>query len=267
MKIVVNWYSKYFFLLLLLFSSCNLIAQDEGIFLKGNIKIENDGLDGIHVLNKTSNRITITDAYGYFSIPVKLGDTLQFSAIQLKKKEIIVDNYILKSAIIVVYLEELENKLKEVVVMPYNLTGDLSKDISKMEVVVLTETTLGLPNAQAEIYTQADRYLYTARSWEYTGNKIELDPIMNYFSGRTKMLNKRVERNLKNKRLNLVSEIVSDSTFINGLKIPKEHIMNFIFYCEADEDFDAILMAKYKSEIWNFISSKSLIYRKNNELD
>lgn len=267
MKLQLHQYSRIILSLVLLFLSCYLRAQDEHVFLKGNISIKNNDLDGIHVQNKTANRATITDAYGYFSIPVQLNDTVTFSAIHLKEKTIIIDNAILKSAAIVVPLEAVENKLEEVVVMPYNLTGDLSKDISKMEVVVVTETTLELPNASAKIYTQADRQLYTARSWEYTGNKIELDPIMNYFSGRTKTLNKRVERDIKHKRIAVVTAIVTDSTFINGLKIPKEHIMNFIFYCEADKSFDALLLLKDHFKIWKYLLEKSVHYRAANDLE
>ena len=267
MKLQLHQYSRIILSLVLLFLSCYLRAQDEQVFLKGHISIENNDLDGIHVQNKTANKATITDVYGFFSISAQLNDTVVFSAIHLKEKTIVIDNAILKSAAIVVPLEAAENKLEEVVVMPYSLTGDLSEDIAKLELVVVTETTLELPNASAKIYTQADRQLYTARSWEYTGNKIELDPIMNYFSGRTKMLNERVERNLKYKRTAMVTDLVTDSTFVNGLKIPKGHIMNFIFYCEADESFDALLLLKDHFKIWKFLLEKSVHYRAANDLE
>jgi len=259
--------TKNLLLLMLLCSSCFIKAQDETVLFRGNVKISTNDVDGIHVRNKTANRVTITDAYGYFSITVRLHDTLVFTAIHLKEKQIVINEILLNTNAVVVHLEEVENKLEEVVVMPYNLSGDITQDVANLDVLVLTETTLELPNASAKIYTQADRHLYTARSWEYTGNKIELDPIVNFFSGRTKMLNKRVTRDLKNKRLDLVTDIVTDSTFVNGLKIPTEHIANFIFYCEADESFDALLIAKDNFKIWKFLLEKSVHYRKDNDLE
>ncbi len=252
---------------MLLTPSCFLLAQEDTVLFNGNVSIGSNDVDGIHVRNKTANRVTITDSYGYFSIPVRLHDTLVFTAIHLKEKQIVINEILLKTNAVVVHLEEVENKLEEVVVMPYNLTGNITQDVANLDVLVLTETTLELPNAKAKIYTQADRYLYTARSWEYTGNKIELDPIVNFFSGRTKMLKKRMERDLKNKRLDLLTDIVTDTTFVNGLKIPKEHIANFIFYCEADESFDALLISKDNFKIWKFLLEKSVHYRKDNDLE
>ena len=91
---------------MLLSPSCFLLAQEDTVLFNGNVSIGANDVDGIHVRNKTANRVTITDAYGYFSIPVRLHDTLVFSAIHLKEKQIVINEILLKTNAVVVHLEE-----------------------------------------------------------------------------------------------------------------------------------------------------------------
>lgn len=56
-------------------------------------------------------------------IPVRLNDTLVFSAVQFKRKEIVVTEEVLNTRLLFVPLQDVLTELQEVVVMPYNLTG------------------------------------------------------------------------------------------------------------------------------------------------
>ncbi len=80
-------------------------------------------------MNITANKATITNNNGFFAITVKLNDTLVFSAVQFKKKRVVVTQDILELELVSVPLDDGITELDEVVVTPYNLTGDISKDL------------------------------------------------------------------------------------------------------------------------------------------
>ncbi len=253
--------NSFFFTLFLLLTTC-VLAQDQFFTqLEGRIYSEDGDVAATHVLNITSNRFTITDTEGFFEIPVKLYDTL---AVQFKRKELVVTLEILEQDLLLVQMEDALTQLSEVVVRPYNLTGDISRDAGNMKTEpVITASTLNLPNAYVKLPTQAERELFAA-----TANPImSVDPLINAITGRTKMLKKRVKRNAEYARTQRVREFYVDSLFRTDLKIPEESIDDLMYFCEVDNAFQSVVDTHDRLKIWEFIRKKSLIYRKNNELD
>lgn len=231
--------------------------------LEGRVYSKDGDVAATHVLNVTTKRATITDLKGFFSIPVKLNDTLVFSAVQFKRKEIVVTASVLESKLLLVPLEDALTELDEVVVMPYNLTGDMTRDMNRLETEpVVTASTLGLPNAYVKVPTKAERELYAA-----TANPImSLDPLINAITGRTKMLKKRVARNKKQERTERVRAFYVDSIFRTDLKIPERMIDDFMYFCEVDTTFQSVVDTHDRLKIWEFMRKKSQVYRENNEI-
>ena len=236
--------------------------------LEGRVFSKDGDVAGIHVMNITTQRGTITKADGFFSIPVHLNDTLVISAVQYKRKTIPVNLAVLESIFLNVFLEEGEIKLDEVLVMPYNLTGDLFKDLDSLKIgSTINASSLGLPNADVIPPTQSERKLYTARTWDFKVISVKLDPLINYFSGRTKMLKKRVAREAAYNKIQNTRDLYVDSLFTQGLGIPKNSINDFMFFCEVDSTFQSIVDSQDIFKIWEFMRIKSAVYRKNNDLD
>jgi len=249
----------------LLFCTINVFAQDQFYTqLEGRIYSEEGDVAATHILNITSNRFTITDSEGFFEIPVKLYDTLVISAVQFKRKQLVITLGILEQELVQVQMEDALTQLTEVIVRPYNLTGDLSRDASNLKTdQVVTASTLNLPNAYVKLPTKAERELFAARS-----NPImSIDPLINSITGRTKMLKKRVKRNAVYARTQRVREYYVDSLFRTDLKIPEESIEDFMFFCEVDEAFQDLVDTHDRLKIWEYMRRKSVIYRRNNELD
>jgi len=232
--------------------------------IEGRVFSKGGDVAATTVQNISTNRATITDIDGFFQIAANLNDTLVFSAVQFKKKEIVVTREILQQRILNVPMEDVLTELDEVVVTPYNLTGDITKDIDiiKTEPVV-TSSTLGLPNAYVLPITKAERELNEAT----TGGGIPLNPILNAINGRTKMLKKRIARNELYSRTERVKAYYADSLFRTDLKIPEEKIDDLLYFCEVDTEFQTIVDTHDKLKIWEYIRRKSLAYRENNELD
>ena len=235
--------------------------------VEGRVFSKDGDVAGTHVLNITTQRGTITKANGFFSIEVRLNDTLVFSGVQYKRKVIPMNLAVLEREFLNVYLEEGEIKLDEVLVMPYNLTGDLYKDLDSLKIgATINASSLDLPNAVVKPPTPSERKLYTARTWDYKVVSIKLDPLINYFSGRTKMLKKRVARQAAYKKVQNARNLYVDSLFTQGLGIPKNNINDFMFFCEVDSTFQTIVDSQDIFGIWEFMRLKSVVYRENNKL-
>jgi hypothetical protein len=233
--------------------------------MEGKVSSKDGDVAATTIQNISTNRATITDFDGFFQIVANLNDTLVFSAVQFKKKEIIISREMLQQRLLNVIMDDALTELDEVVVTPYNLTGDITRDILIVKTdPVVTASTLGLPNAYVLPITKAERELFEATSGS---GIIPLNPILNGISGRTKMLKKRIARNKLYSRTERVKDFYADSLFRTELKIPELKIDDLLYFCEVDEDFQRIVDTHDRLKIWEFIRKKSFLYRKNNNLD
>ena len=131
---------------------------------------------------------------------------------------------------------------------------------------MVNASTLKLPNANVKLRTQHERKLYTARTWDFTGFSIKLDPLINAISGRTLMLKNKVDLELQSSKYEKVYESIDESLVVIEMKIPKDRICDFYYFCEADKSFDSIINLNTKGDVWKFMVKKSIVYKKNNKL-
>lgn len=250
--------NKRFFLFFFLIVTS---ASAQNVFfykLEGKVINLNTGIADVHVINTSSNKATITDEDGLFSIAARLNDTILFSAVQYKRMTLVVTRAMLESSSIVVPLEEFINELDEVIVRPYNLSGDLGRDMNSLKTdKVYVAATLGLPNAYVKPITQAERKLHEATTG---GGLVPLNPIMNAISGRTKYLKKVLASQEKYARTMRVREYYADSLFVKYLKIPENKIEDFMYYCEVDNAFSAVVDSHDKLKIWEYLKLRSNAY-------
>ena len=233
--------------------------------LDGKVLFQNTGVTDVHVMNSTTGKGTITNPTGEFSIEVTLGDTLLFSGVRFRRKNIMVTTSLLESSLVYVTLEEFVNELDEVVLRPFDLSGDLTKDMQQLVIEpVVTASTLDLPNAYAIPRTQAERKLFEATSG---GGLVPLNPILNAITGRTKYLKKVLARNRAYTRTMRVQKFFPDSLYVQDLRIPKSKIDDFLYYCEVDTHFDSVVNTKDKLSIWDFMKQKSITFLLNNKLE
>lgn len=230
----------------------------------GKVYHKNRSVPDVHVMNISSQKATITNALGFFSIPAAVGDTILFTAVQLQHKTIIVSTSILESKNINVYMDDFVNILDEVVLTPYNLSGELGRDMQNLgPEQVFVASTLGLPNAYVTPPTMAERKLYEATTG---GGIVPLNPIINAITGRTKYLKSVRDLERKYARTGRVRAFYPDSLYVSELQIPKSKIPDFMYYCEVDSTFNDIVDTRDKLRIWEFLKIKSKAYRKNNTM-
>lgn len=272
---------KHITFLVLLFLGMVLVAQDNSIKIEGRVYSEDGDVASTHILNISIQRFTIANANGFFSIPVRVNDTLVFSAVQFKRKQLVINKENIRQKILVVPLEEALTELDEVVVTPYNLKGELDRDVKRLKIEpIVTSSTLGLPNAYVKVKTQNERILAEADSGRFvelghysldsTFNPtvvINLHKILNRISGRTKQLKKFVATDKEIALLNKVKGFYPSYVYEHELKIPKDRLNDFMYFCEVDSLFTTIVATDNQFIIWEFMQKKSYAYRENNGLD
>lgn len=237
-------------LMFLCFSAQFLFTQEERSKIYGSIQVNEENAADIHVINKNSNKGTITNANGYFQIPVKTGDTLIFSGIQFYNKELIIKDKHIIDKTINIKLTEKNNQLEEITVKNLNLQGNLSIDVANSEdhLVFYDEDLLGLAEMDFSIpvIMEIDEFSRSRSSNDAQlmppqGNIIALATYI--LSPLAKEISKigRTKRNIKayDKRRNLraqkapknIRTSFGDGFFVNTLKIPVDKIDEFIAYC------------------------------------
>ncbi len=157
-------------ILLIFFSFFTLLvfSQDvDRILINGKIIVSTEDKEGVAVYNTSSNSGTVTDEDGYFAIEVAVNDIVEFSALQFKDFKVTITDQIISSKRLTVILVEEINKLDEVVLLPFDLTGNLNADLENVRTynVSLDEVYFGLEHItdfefSADYNTKADNVAF-----------------------------------------------------------------------------------------------------------
>lgn len=119
-------------LYLLVLISFHCIAQNfDRINVNGKVIVEGNDISGITIFNASSNKGVITNENGEFNLQVGLNDLIEVSALQYQNINFRVNEDIINSSSMKIFLIEEINQLAEVIVFSKNLTGDLDVDISR----------------------------------------------------------------------------------------------------------------------------------------
>lgn len=230
----------FFFLLIPGF----LFSQDVSI-IKGKVVSESSLLEGIHIINLSKKNGTVTDSRGYFEISAKISDTLQFSAVNLKARRYVLTTNDFSKDLVFVKMESLITELDEVAIIQY-------KNINAV--------ALGIVPANQKTYTPAERKVRTAT----TGL---LDPLINFASGRTKMLKNEVAVERKEQLQIETSDYYDSEYMTKTLNIPLEYVDGFLFYVVENERFTRAMKDKNKTMASFILSELAVEYLKLNELE
>lgn len=204
--------------------------------LKGKVISDAPSLDGIHVINLTNEKTTITEKGGFFSILAKPTDTLMFSGMQVKGMQIILKELDFSDNLFFMKLKQQIKMLEEVYIKSYSEINAVS---------------LGIIPKGTKSYTPAQRRLRTAtapfidlNAGGMAGGSIGVDPLINWISGRTAMLKKELEVENKERLQAKLSNLYEDIYFIETLKISLEYVKGFKIFAVDDQRLIESLKSK-----------------------
>ena len=221
------------FLFLVTISSAQGLATSKR--LNGKVIADYNELEGIYIVNLKTERATLTERGGYFSITASLGDTLMLSAVQFKGLKVALKESDFAKELLFVKLETLVRSLDEVRINQY-------KNINAV--------SLGIISPYTKHYTPAERKLAVATGTDSqfgSNTSFSIDPLLNWMSGRTAMLKKELAVEKKELLMDKINGWYEYNYYIQTLKIPQDYVKGFQYYIVQDTKFVEAMKSKNKT--------------------
>lgn len=241
------------FTFLLCFLSIN--AQKNSMYIIGKTLVGKTSIFDVHVINKNTKIGTITNDNGEFEIPVKLGDSLFFSHVNLKENLIIVTDKIIANKALKVTLEEKTIVLNEMVLEKQRSIFYQDPEIITYNGPTVSAKTLNLPYANT--IPKEDKSILKIRS----GGVVSLDNLINSLNGTNKRLKQLKKMSEEDRQLEKIRKHFTDDFFVTDLKIKKEYINQFLNDC-IDKNIIAIFKKDDKIKLTKLLMDESKLYPK-----
>jgi len=204
--------------------STSLLAQEKNLY--GKILNESE-IEGIHILNITSNTYAITDATGAFNIKVRVNDSIIISSVKYIPEKIGITETIYDEGTVLLTLRELRNELDEVLLGP-NLTGNLRLDVQSIAVVdSLNFYDVGIPGFQGEPRERIPNLVGQV----ITPLSVDLEGLYKHFSGYYKTLRTIRKWKSQEETLHAIINHYNTQFFIDAYGIPEKRLEDFIQFC------------------------------------
>lgn len=236
------------------------LGFSQRVVINGEIKVPvGEDPQGISVVNTTAMRATISNEAGLFQITAAEGDTLQFSSLQFQDFSVLVDEGVINTRQLNVFVSEAVTELPEVVVTPYDLSGNVRVDVQ----IIPTED-LDLPTKSA---AEVNPYEYEFRpdslvsppnaamrsSMIYNGANFA-NIFRNIVSPRGVITNVDRDERLDEKLL----ELRSDDFYEEQLNIEDDHLKEFIFYAADNGLTKQMLKPENEMQLIEFLVARSV---------
>ncbi|QAA81066.1 hypothetical protein EI546_04690 [Aequorivita sp. H23M31] len=269
---------KLLFLLFFIISPI-LIAQDiERVKVEGKIIVpQGEDAEGISVYNISSQKGTVTDEDGSFEIAVAENDRLQIFALQYKTFTVVMDKGVVEKRKLKIFLNPGITQLDEVVIRPYDLSGNIRADIEKIPTYSigkdwdLSYKSLEFgydfrPDEQSSIKGNVAEEALGTSHLEYGLNFVSilggvgnlLFPKGEKSHSREKMQENEVLSNNMQKRFS--REFIYDN-----FDIPRDKAFDFLYFAQAEGLNKEMLKPENELELMSFLQQKSREYKKRSE--
>lgn len=207
--------------------------------ITGLILVNNEPISEVVIINLTKETATTSNTEGLFEIEVALDDLLTFSAVQLH-----------------FWRQSIDLKTFNLGGMIVNMT-EKTTELDNVEVVQYTNINaydLGIIQHKIKTLTPAERRLKLAGDFKYyhllslLGGSLDVEPIINKISGRTKRLKKELTADLMARNVEKLNLIFENDFYTEKLKIPSEYIKGFQQFCVAN-DVESLMDAQNKTSL------------------
>lgn len=229
----------------LLASTFYSVAQEDSrILLRGKVLYRNSNVPNQNVINSTAERATITNENGEFAIWVKEKDQLVFTSVNYQIEVVEITPEILTNNRLVIEVTEKVTALDEVVVSPENqkefleLRNEEFKEFeyetdqtSEIENIALDPTVRGMQDGLN--FVNIFKALYKVVAGSPTAEKTPL----------------RVS--------DVLRQVYDDEFFLVDLKLSKEEIDPFLYYCDEKLPAPTLLRKDNEFELIDFLVTQS----------
>lgn len=219
---------------MILLSAVDVTAQERQS-IDGKIIIPGDySAEGIAVYNMNTGEGTISDADGEFTLPVALDDELRFTSLIFQQFKVTVNEGVMESGKLHLFLNGAVTELPEVVVSPNKLSGNIYLDVDLLDQKKSPATNLDMAQVNSsEVYFAPDSLTGVARNDAMAAGETYLVNGLNFVNLFKAVLAEsgRKKKNLPDRELDdKVRQIYKDDFFRKNLDIKLKNINDFIFY-------------------------------------
>ncbi len=234
--------------------------------INGKIIVEGSGIEGITIYNSSSKIGIVTNENGEFIIAVALNDLIEIRALQYQNFDVIVNNAILESKKMHIFLIEEINKLDEVLVTPKGLTGNLTTDLNSVKIFKpkLDAIYFGIKNKDTYDASDDNRK-HNENIAMQLQDETRIVNGLNVVNVVDQLLIPLFRSEVKNKKAAGVPEVppksikyyLGSNFLVENFNIPEHRVEEFIRYVE-DEAFDFdLLNYGHEIEFLELLSKKS----------
>ncbi|MCR8668364.1 hypothetical protein NO995_11780 [Aestuariibaculum sp. M13] len=252
---------------ILFVTSLTVFSQDfKRIEVDGKIIVESNDVYGITIYNATSNKVAVTNEKGEFKLDVRLHDNIEVSALQFENLKFEVNEAIIASRQMKIFLIEEINKLDEIVLIPNTLSGNLETDVkmTKKFSPKLDALYFGIKHQdqfdfKPDSQTQANN-IATPTQHITMINGLNIVNVVDQLLlplFRSKAPEKE-EKGIPEVPLESVKYYFSSAFLVDNFGIPEHRVEDFIHYVQAS-DFDYSLLSYGKEmEFLEHLHDKSV---------
>jgi hypothetical protein len=255
-------------LVLLLFTVIFASAQDvDRVNVVGTIEMPvGEDPQGISIFNLSSNRGTVSNAAGRFNIAVALNDSISINSLQFQPFTIVIDQGIIDTRQMNIRLNEVVTLLPEVIVRPYDLTGNISVDINRLPVAKLPDT-LNAMNTQG-VYFESDAGPDLTSPPENVAMAASQNRLINGFNFvnlfRELLITSKVDQ-IQRPQTDVsydVRALYNDEFFQENFDIELENISDFINFADQNGLDEEMLKEGNEMDLIEFLLNQSKRYKR-----
>jgi len=225
-------------------------AQDDGrVLLRGEVIYKNISVANEYVINSTTEEATVTNKNGEFSIEVKIGDELVFTAVNFQYKMVKITPEILANNRLVVSVDEKITELDEVVVTPED-----------------QERYLKVKNEEFKEYEyEVDRGTEVENIALSRTERGMTDGInfVNIFRAIFKSKDKTDEEGPRLLVSDVLRQVYDDQFFVTDLQIPQDKINTFLLYCDERMPTRTLLKKENEFQLIDNLVNLSKTFRED----
>lgn len=268
------------FILFFTFSITTFSQEIERVKISGKItSAKGEDVEGINIYNKSSEKGTITSATGEFEIKVAKNDRVHFSAMQFQRFTVIIDDGIIESKKMNILLNPVINQLDEVLISPYDLSGNITADVKRINVTgVSNEWDLSYEtlefgyefsaDAQTSVKGNKAEEAFHNGQEQYGGDIIGLGLLIaSAFVPKSK--NKKYSSNPKRDQIsetemviNAVQHRYSISYITENFNIPEDKVNEFIYFVEDNGIDKKLLRPENELLLIEYLDQQSKLFLK-----
>ncbi|RKS43420.1 hypothetical protein BC962_2976 [Gillisia mitskevichiae] len=244
---------------------------NDRIKISGTIEVPvGEDPQGISIFNLNSQEGTISNSNGEFLIDVAENDSIKVFAVQFQEFLIVIDKRVLESKKLNIYVNELVNRLPEVLVSPYDLTGNLNADVEELEVIQMpVNIKIGIPDGEYANVENVANFGKAPKNQALAFNQTKLVNGINFVNLFKVLLISNKKNDISNPYSNSYKEIdvelrqlYNDRFFKDNFNIDLDNIPDFILYADRNGLDEEMLRKGNELDLIDFLMEQSKKYKK-----